>query len=72
MGQELCRELDKGQGALKEMRSKAVHAWQRELNGRECRGPKMRLCAKVKHRLVCLSDHACKAAAVVVIVVYLA
>lgn len=34
-------------------------------------GPKMRLCAKVKHRLVCLSDHACKAA-VVVIVVYLA
>lgn len=51
------------------MRSKAVHAWQRELSGREGRGPQMSLCAKGKHRLVCLSDRACKATVVVVYVV---
>lgn len=77
MGQEIWRELDKGQGAQKEMRSKAVHAWPGELSRRESRGPEMSFCAKVKHELFCLSDRACKAAAaaaaaVVVVVVYLA
>lgn len=49
--------------------SKSVHAWQREVRRREERGPQMSLCAKGKHRLVCLSDLACKATVVVVVYV---
>lgn len=54
---------------MNEMRSKAVHAWLRELRGRESRGPQMSFCANGKHRLVCLSDRACKATLVVVVYV---
>lgn len=51
------------------MRSEAVHVWQRELSGRESRGPQMSFCAKGKHRLVCLDGRAYKATVAVVVYV---
>ncbi len=59
--------IRQGPGGTERDEEKAVHAWQRELRGRESRGPQMGFCAKGKHRLVCFSDRACKAVLVVVV-----
>lgn len=63
--------IRQGPGGIERNEEKAVHAWQRELSGRESRGPQMSFCAKGKHRLVCLSNRACEATVVVVVYVVL-
>jgi len=50
---EIEAELDEGQGPSREMR-KAVDARQRELSGRESRGPQTSFCANRTHRLLFL------------------